>query len=840
MRDLIGQRVMDVQTRHQGIITSLTENRMLVKYIDKTVSYPFPAALDKTLVLRDQEQQMHWKQASAEASFDIFKEQYIQALSNEISFLKRTGGKPYQIVDGVFIRRVKDRYLYRFECDSELHFPEGTGIRLRFIDRSIPAEIDSCEDFIVTIRTTEYLGERIGHLEFTADSWFLLQALIDRIDEMDADTSPIAYDLAVNGRRQIDFFKSITRGQNAAIRRATSEPITIIWGPPGTGKTRTLAQIAMEFVLRRKRVLMLSYSNVSVDGAMLKVASMSDGTIGPLVRYGYPRDQELLEKTDLTSYGYILSQNKELLGEYKGLLKEKNSKKREPETLIKINARISEIRGTFREEEKKLIQWAPFVATTVSKATSDKAIYQQKFDLVLFDEASMAYVPQVVFAAGLAKESFCCLGDFRQLSAIVQSTGNDLLERDIFEHTGVTGAVDDQCGHKWLVMLDTQYRMHPDIASFVGKSMYGGLLSSDEQMYEIRQPVAKLAPIEDASMGLIDLSGTYSVCIKTPDGSRINLLSALISMGIAEQFADKDKYDVALITPYSAQSRLILAMLRDLQEKDKRFSAFSCATVHQYQGSEKSVVVYDAVDCYRMSHAGVLITGQKHGTANRLFNVALTRSKGKFLVVSNVDYLMRKKLSNKLLFAQLLHLLKQTKQQLIGDPIIDELRVPNEKNQHVFIGERDEVDSWEYYIEDLNTANQSIIIELPGAVDQDQEALSNLKTALHDAEERGVEVFVRAAVSVPVPEGIFPDVERVSDLVATMPYTIIDQMVVWYGEPLSAANFVSEGAVIPTRVFPCVRIQGQHTARILRTFLGIPSLTSIRRMRSEKQQSANS
>lgn len=85
---------------------------------------------------------------------------------------------------------------------------------------------------------------------------------------------------------------------------------------------------------------------------------------------------------------------------------------------------------------------------------------------------------------------------------------------------------------------------------------------------------------------------------------------------------------MGIVTPYSAQSRLIVAMLRDIQAIDKRWEKVSCATVHQFQGSEKPVIIYDAVDCYRMPYPGTLLTSLKNDTANRLFNVAVTRAKG--------------------------------------------------------------------------------------------------------------------------------------------------------------------------------------------------------------------
>ena len=49
---------------------------------------------------------------------------------------------------------------------------------------------------------------------------------------------------------------------------------------------------------------MVSYSNVSVDGAVLKIANMSDLEPGKIIRYGYPRMKEVLENEILTSYAF--------------------------------------------------------------------------------------------------------------------------------------------------------------------------------------------------------------------------------------------------------------------------------------------------------------------------------------------------------------------------------------------------------------------------------------------------------------------------------------------------------------------------------------------------------
>ena len=60
------------------------------------------------------------------------------------------------------------------------------------------------------------------------------------------------------------------------------------------------------------------------------------------------------------------------------------------------------------------------MGATLAKAASDSALYEQDFDVVILDEASMAYVPQAAFAATLGKRVIIC-GDFKQLPPIASS-----------------------------------------------------------------------------------------------------------------------------------------------------------------------------------------------------------------------------------------------------------------------------------------------------------------------------------------------------------------------------------------------------------------------------------
>jgi len=85
-------------------------------------------------------------------------------------------------------------------------------------------------------------------------------------------------------------------------------------------------------------------------------------------------------------------------------------------------------------------------------------------------------------------------------------------------------------------------------------------------------------------------------------------------MGIAIKAAQTS--DVGVISPYSAQSRLLHAISRDVAEDNPELHKIVCATVHQFQGSERDVIIYDAVDCYLLSVIVSLALGIFISSAN--------------------------------------------------------------------------------------------------------------------------------------------------------------------------------------------------------------------------------
>ena len=747
---------------------------------------------------------------SEENLIEKFFDTQVEMLRREIAYLNDKGGKRIKLFDGKLVDEKKGVHIYSFESDFELNLPDETLISLwkNTAKEGIPATAVTCEDFTIIIETKAYLGETVSAIEFSAEPWRLIQYLIDRLNTVLENVSPIVRDIICNGRKNISRHETFARSQETACKMSQSQPITVIWGPPGTGKTETLAKIVLQHIQMGKRVLMVSYSNVSVDGAIWRVfRNDSDPRPGKLVRYGYPRDKELLQHEYLTSFNLVLKGHRDLWREQRRLSEERRHCKRESSRYVDISQRLVQIKNHLDEEERAAVGKAAFVATTVSKAIADSTLYERRFDTVIFDEASMAYVSQILFSAGLAREHFVCLGDFAQLPPIVQSKDNPL-DEDIFNYSGITTAVNNGFGHKWLCMLDTQYRMHPEIADFASKAMYHGFLKSGADMEEKRHADAVARPFSGRVLQLADLSGMLSVCLKTTDNSRFNLLSAIISMGLAVNGAQTR--EVGIITPYNAQSRLLHAMERDILEQMPKLQKISCATVHQFQGSEKDIIIYDAVDCFRMPYPGVLLSQIKNNYANRLFNVALTRARGKMVSVVNADYMRRKKLSSNLVFRQLINTLIDNGRISQGERV---LQAANSQMIRFFTY-REAIEALE---RDIDRAQKEIHFDLPWKSNKRNTAFLTLESAIKRAIGRGVKVFIRTPEKESIPVSLQSRITR--DRYIANPVTMIDRRWTWYGIPPTNVTFVSDGEVIPTKYQPIARIEGKHFAQALYGFL---------------------
>jgi superfamily I DNA and/or RNA helicase len=188
-----------------------------------------------------------------------------------------------------------------------------------------------------------------------------------------------------------------------------------------------------------------------------------------------------------------------------------------------------------------------------------------------------------------------------------------------------------------MVMLDIQYRMHPQIGQLVSRLFYGGRLRHDQNTAE-REEIARRQPYSGAALVVLDTVG-QTVCAAEAGGfSRLNEKTAQRCLALAVEAVRAGIESVAIITPYAAQSRLIRQQLSRFPREADRIE---CRTVHRFQGGERDLVILDTVDTDPLP-PGVLLTGASpFSSAKNLLNVSLSRARGKLVIIADVAYFNR-------------------------------------------------------------------------------------------------------------------------------------------------------------------------------------------------------
>ncbi|MGN0959277.1 MAG: AAA domain-containing protein, partial [Coriobacteriales bacterium] len=479
-----------------------------------------------------------------------------------------------------------------------------------------------------------------------------------------------------------------------------------------------------------------------------------------------------------------------------------------------IQEEVRKIRRAIVEEEKSCVAKARIVGTTISKVYANSFFEERAYDAVMFDEVSMAFVPQVVCASMHARQHLVLVGDFRQLPPIVQSKDGRMLSRDIFWYLGICDEGQRAHFHPWLVMLDEQRRMHPQISAFPAKTFYSGLLRDHESVLTARDAVAAAEPFSGSAMSLVDLSGTYCTAGKNSDHSRFNILGAAVSFACALTAEAGGSCSVGVISPYKAQCRLVRAMVEDCRAK-KRQTAIACSTVHQFQGSERDVVVIDAVESCPSQSLGVLTSNNENGAVDRLVNVAATRARGKLITVANGRFWELKAPETGCAFADLVSYNREFNEVAsVRNGGLKELLggLDFGPNIELFDEVGEAVDALD---DDILRSSHRIVISIPDGKLEEPYA-GKVLMALSSAKARGVEVLLKCLNWDELP-GDWKRLGWQSED-AVCPMVLIDDRVVWHGMPPARGQLVDKKGKGFLAVFKTpLRITGKNTVEMIKS-----------------------
>ncbi len=432
--------------------------------------------------------------------------------------------------------------------------------------------------------------------------------------------------------QEIELFRpldpNLNDSQIAAVEFALSaQEVAVIHGPPGTGKTTTLVELIRQITRKGQSVLAVAPSNLAVDNLLEGLSRFGEKA----VRLGHPVRvlPEMREHTlDFLVQDHPNTKIVHRLMHDAQALRAKASKytRGKPEPGMRNGLRqeasdmVLESRKMEEQVVRQILDGARIICGT-NTGLDDDILRGRSFDWCIMDEASQCTEPSAWIPLQFA-DRLVLAGDHLQLPPTVLSTeaksegfNVSLMERLLTD-------LDSDFAR----MLTVQYRMHKDIMNFSSRYFYEGRLQADPS---VSDALLQFLPgvfendLTNCPVHFIDTAGaSYDEELEINTDSRYNPMEAELVVKKVHSLKDAGLkgQQIAVITPYSAQVRLLREALNDPE--------IEIDSVDGFQGREKEAVIVSLVRSNREGDIGFLAD-------IRRMNVALTRARRKLIVIGD-------------------------------------------------------------------------------------------------------------------------------------------------------------------------------------------------------------
>jgi hypothetical protein len=248
-----------------------------------------------------------------------------------------TKGNRVKLQDGKFLSQLGQMYHYQYSLAEFQTVPENGSGDLVLRGKKYRGEIISSEAAYLQLAFEKQLPAPFSEATFNSNTKDLLEFLAKNLEEHKGNPTkfvmsqrlfnqtsgtPISHTPIEPSFSQTGVAPNTS--QCAAIRSSLNDSVSIIWGPPGTGKTATIARAIESHLNVGRTVLLLSHANNAVDQALVKLAEQTKESYYPqgvLLRLGQPK-AETLPKLQ-TDYPLVLPDNV-VAEQSKDLLEEKD------------------------------------------------------------------------------------------------------------------------------------------------------------------------------------------------------------------------------------------------------------------------------------------------------------------------------------------------------------------------------------------------------------------------------------------------------------------------------------------------------------------------------------
>ncbi len=359
------------------------------------------------------------------------------------------------------------------------------------------------------------------------------------------------------------FSPRLNASQLDGIHRAVNCSVFhLIWGPPGTGKTKVIPEIVQRV---HGPVLLGAFTNTAVDKMLIALLDHDPAT--GFLRVGRSSDSpELVRKIGGDPADFFTD---DLALKY----------------------------GTVHAV-KDALQRARIVAATAHRASTLPYLRTRAFEMAIVDEAGQLTEP-LTLGLILRSRRFVLIGDDRQLPPVVRTRGlgHSMFERLKPDASSVT-------------LLETQYRMHPEIMNISNRLFYEGRLKAGIGAEDRTPPDGP------------DASPVVFIPVESDRDGRANVDEARIVADLVRSFTINygiHPESIGVVSPFRAQVVLLRQMLAG--------TGVAVDTVERFQGGERDIMILSFV---RSRATGFVFD-------DRRLNVAITRARRKLVLVAHPE-----------------------------------------------------------------------------------------------------------------------------------------------------------------------------------------------------------
>ena len=289
-----------------------------------------------------------------------------------------------------------------------------------------------------------------------------------------------------------------------------------------------------------------------------------------------------------------------------------------------------------RKQAQKRVQQSRLIFTTCAGAGLG-LLRTEHFGVVIVDEASQLTEPATLIPLTKGCQRAVLVGDHVQLRATVQKHAVlSAFDVSLFERLYTSA---DSKGVA-RVMLDTQYRMHPDICAFSSVEFYDGKLKSAESLSRVALPASQFlwpagarkvfvrcSDVEDIGQQSKANSGQVRVCKQICDllqnESPESQPRAQNGTTTETTTPSSSATEIAILTPYTRQREPL----------QKALPKYTVSSIDGFQGREADIIIFVTTRSNPHNDIGFL-------KDLRRLNVAMTRAKAGVIVVGNISTLI--------------------------------------------------------------------------------------------------------------------------------------------------------------------------------------------------------